>query len=256
VHLAYGLPPDWKWTDKQPIELPASQRAGILTQPAWLVASKNDDNDAIHRGIWVRERLLGGVIPKIPITVDAQLPIAPERTLRERMQVTHEMYCWQCHKLINRTAYPFEIYDHFGRFRTRELVHDLEATAKNVDPKGKPLGIVKKGVPVDSSGSFDLIEGDSLTGNAATAIDFVRKMAESPFAEQVFVRHAFRYWMGRNETPGDAGSLQAAHQAYKEMGGSMNALLAEMLSSESFLYRVKGDHQVTAIPDASTTIRP
>ncbi len=91
VHLAYGLPPDWKWTDKQPIELPATQRAGILTQPAWLVAfSKNDDNDAIHRGIWIRERLLGGVIPNLPITVDAQLPIAPDKTLRERMQVTHE----------------------------------------------------------------------------------------------------------------------------------------------------------------------
>ncbi|QDU25056.1 hypothetical protein ETAA8_01170 [Anatilimnocola aggregata] len=240
VHLAYGLPPDWKWTDKQPIELPAIQRAGILTQPAWLVAfSKNDDNDAIHRGIWVRERLLGGVVPNIPITVDAQLPIAPERTLRDRMQVTHETYCWQCHKLINRTAYPLEIYDHFGRFRTQELVHDLEATAKNVDPKGKPLGIVKKGVPVDSSGSFDLVEGDMLAGNATNAIDFVRKLAESRFAEQVFVRHAFRYWMGRNETPGDAGSLQAAHQAYKDNGGSMKALLAGLLSSDSFLYRVR-----------------
>ena len=239
VHLAYGLPPDWKWTDKQPIELPANQRAGVLTQPAWLIAfSKNDDNDAIHRGIWVRERLLGGVIPNLPITVDAQLPIAPERTLRERMAVTHEAYCWSCHQLINRTAYPFEIYDHFGRFRTRELVDDLEATAKNVDQKGKPLGIVKKGVPVNASGSFDLVEGNALKGEVANAIDFTRQLAESPFAEQVFVRHAFRYWMGRNETPGDAASLQAAHQAYKDNGGSMKTLITELLASDSFLFRV------------------
>jgi mono/diheme cytochrome c family protein len=239
VHLAYGLPPDWKWTDKQPIELPANQRAGVLTQPAWLVAfSKNDDNDAIHRGIWVRERLLGGVIPNLPITVDAQLPIAPERTLRERMAVTHEAYCWSCHQLINRTAYPFEIYDHFGRFRTRELVDDLEATAKNVDPKGKPLGIVKKGVTVNSSGSFDLVEEEALRGDVANAIDFARRLADSQFAEQVFVRHAFRYWLGRNETPGDAASLQAAHQAYKDNGGSMKALIAALLTSDSFLFRV------------------
>lgn len=242
VHLSYGLPPDWKWTDKQPIELPANQRAGILTQPAWLVAySKNDDNDAIHRGIWVRERLLGGVIPTIPITVDAQLPIAPEKSLRDRMQVTHEAYCWNCHQLINRTAYPFEIYDHFGRFRSRELVHDLEATAKNVDKKGNARGVVLKGLAVDSSGSFDLVEGDALQGNVTNAVDFVHKLANSPFAEQVFLRHAFRYWMGRNETPGDAASLQAIHQAYRDQGGSMKALLITMLSSDSFLLRVKAN---------------
>lgn len=240
VHLAYGLQPDWKWTDRQPVELPAAQRAGILTQPSWLVAfSKNDDNDAIHRGIWVRERLLGGVIPNIPITVDAQLPIAPERTLRERMQVTHEAYCWNCHQLINRTAYPFEVYDHFGRFRTKELVHDLEATAKNVDGKGKPLGIIKKRVPVDSSGSFDLVEGDALAGKVSDAVEFVHKIAGSRLAEQVFVRHAFRYWTGRNETPGDAASLRAMHQAYVDGGGSMQSLLVALLSSDSFLYRVQ-----------------
>jgi hypothetical protein len=48
------------------------------------------DNHAIHRGIWIRERLLGGGIPDVPITVDAQLPAEPENTLRERMRVTRE----------------------------------------------------------------------------------------------------------------------------------------------------------------------
>lgn len=238
VHLAYGLPPDWKWTDKQPIELPANQRAGILTQPAWLVAfSKNDDNDAIHRGIWIRERVLGGVIPNLPITVDAQLPIAPGKTLRERMQVTHEEYCWTCHKLINHVAYPFEIYDHFGRFRVREVVHDLEATARNVDSKGKPLGTVFKPVPIDASGRFDSVEGDALSGETTDAVELVQQLARSPFAEQVFIRHVFRYWMGRNETAGDAASLQAVHHAYRDSGGSMKALLAALLASDSFLYR-------------------
>ena len=46
------------------------------------------DNHAIHRGIWVRERLLGGGIPDVPITVDAQLPDEPNVSLRERMRVT------------------------------------------------------------------------------------------------------------------------------------------------------------------------
>ena len=61
--------------------MPKEQRAGILTQPSWLVAhSTNFDNHAILRGKWVRERLLGGYVPDLPITVDAQLPDDPKHT--------------------------------------------------------------------------------------------------------------------------------------------------------------------------------
>ena len=112
VYESYNLS---DFPDKQPVELPKSQRAGILTQPSWLVAwSTADENHAILRGKWVRERLLGGVVPDVPITVDAQLPDAPEQTLRQRMAVTRESYCWQCHQLMNRVGLPFEMYDHFG----------------------------------------------------------------------------------------------------------------------------------------------
>lgn len=239
IHLAYGLTPDWKWTDRQPIVLPANQRAGILTQPAWLVAvSKSDDNDVIHRGKWVRERLLGNVVPDVPITVDAQLPIAPDKTLRERMAVTQEEYCWQCHRLMNRVGYPFEMYDHFGRFRTVERVLDLEATAKNVDAKGKPLGPVMRDVPTDIRGGIEFVGDERIEGDINGAVEFMHKLAASERVEQVFIRHAFRYWLGRNETPGDAASLQAAHQAFRESGGSMKTLIAALVTSESFLYRV------------------
>ena len=35
----------------------------------------------------------------------------------------------------------------------------------------------------------------------------IKKLSESEHVEQVFVRHAFRYWMGRNETLNDAPVL-------------------------------------------------
>lgn len=236
VYESYNLD---DFPDKQPVELPKSQRAGVLTQPSWLVAwSTADDNHAILRGKWVRERLLGGVVPDIPITVDAQLPNAPEMTLRERMQVTRETYCWQCHQLMNRVGYPFEMYDHFGRFRTAEPVLDLEATEKNVDAKGKHLGDVIREVSADASGGFEYTLDPNLKGDVKNAIEFLHKMAESEVVEQVFVRHTFRFWMGRNETLGDAASLQAAHKAYRESDGSMKALIVNLLSSDSFLYRV------------------
>ena len=196
VYEAYNLT---DFPDQQPVELPPRQRAGILTQPAWLVAySKSDDNHAIHRGKWVRERLLGGVVPDIPITVDAQLPNAPEKTLRERMTVTQEEYCWKCHQLMNDVGLPFELYDHFGRFRTTEPVLDPEATAKNVDKKGKPLG------PVTARSSGRRHAADSSTPATRPSSGDVQergrdssaKLAGSERVEQVFVRHAFRYWLG------------------------------------------------------------
>ena len=66
---------------------PEGQRLGILTHPSWLVSHSDAmDNHAILRGRWIRERLLGGSIPDVPITVDAMLPDEPNSTLRERMR--------------------------------------------------------------------------------------------------------------------------------------------------------------------------
>ena len=172
------------------------------------------DNHAIHRGIWVRQRLLGGAIPDVPITVDAMLPDEPGKTLRERMRVTKETYCWTCHKKMDPLGLPFEMFNHAGLYRTEEL-------GKPVDTTGE---IIESGVP-------------ELDGKVGNAIELIQKLADSERAEQVFVRHAFRFWMGRNETLNDAPVLQEAHHAYKESGGSMNALLVSLLTSDAFLYR-------------------
>jgi mono/diheme cytochrome c family protein len=239
THLNYSLPADWQWTPNQPITFPGDQRAGILTQPSWLIAhSTSFDNHVIHRGKWIRERLLGGVVPDVPITVDAQLPDAPHQTLRERVGVTKQEYCWKCHRLMNDVGLPFEQFDHFGRFRLAEPVLDRDATAKNVDKKGKSLGPVMTQAALDTTGLVAFVGDPTLEGPIKNPIEFVRKLAASERVEQVFVRHAFRYWLGRNESPGDAATLQAAHKAYRGDGGSMKSLIAALLGSESFLYRL------------------
>ncbi len=215
AYLAYNLPLDWKWTPRQPLTLLGEQRAGVLTQPAWLVAkSDNFDNHAIRRGLWVREKLLGGRIPDLPITVDAQLPNDPTMTLRERMHVTREAYCWNCHKNMNPLGESFEMFDHFGRWRTRELEK-----------------------PVVTTGSIDRSGDPALEGKVDNAIELVHKLADSDRVRQVFIRYAFRYWMGRNETPIDAATLRRADRDYVNSGGSMKALIVSLLTSDSFLYR-------------------
>lgn len=199
--------------------VPEGQRLGILTHPSWLVSHSDAmDNHAIRRGRWIRERLLGGGIPDVPITVDAMLPDEPQNTLRERMRVTREAYCWTCHRKMDPLGLPFEIYNHAGLFRETEL-----------------------GKPVDSSGEVIASGDPALDGKVGNAIELIEKLAQSERAEQVFVRHAFRFWMGRNETLNDAPVLQAAHQAYKDNGGSMNSLLVSLLTSDAFLYRKRSE---------------
>ncbi|MDX1945590.1 MAG: DUF1588 domain-containing protein [Pirellulaceae bacterium] len=198
--------------------VPEGQRLGILTHPSWLVSHSDAmDNHAIRRGKWIREHLLGGGIPDVPITVDAMLPDEPNHTLRERMRVTRETYCWTCHKKMDPLGLPFEMYNHAGLFRRTELEKPVDTTGEIID-SGDP----------------------ALDGNVTDALDLIRKLAASERAEQVFVRYAFRFWMGRNENLNDAPVLQAAHRAYRDGGGSMNALLTSLLTSDAFLYRTRG----------------
>lgn len=198
---------------------PEGQRLGILTHPSWLVSHSDAmDNHAILRGRWIRERLLGGGIPDVPITVDAMLPDEPNSTLRDRMRVTREEYCWTCHEKMDPLGLPFEMYNHAGLYRETEFDKPVDTTGEIID-SGDP----------------------SLDGKVANAIEMIQKLAESERVEQVFVRYAFRFWMGRNETLNDAPMLQEAHRVYKNSGGSMNALLLSLLTSEAFLYRTKSE---------------
>lgn len=190
-----------------------NERLGLLTHPVWL-ASHSDamDNHAISRGRWIRERLLGDAVPDIPITVDAKLPDEPQSTLRHRMRVTRAPECWRCHQKMDPLGLPFEMYNQVGAMRARNK-------------------------SLDTTGEITLSGDPALDGPVKDPIEMIQKLAASERVKQVFVRHAFRFWMGRNETINDAPILQDAYLAYKESGGSMKALLRTLLTSDAFLYR-------------------
>jgi len=218
--LVYNLPPDWKPTSK-PVRFLKDQRMGVLTHPAWLVAhSGNFDNDPIRRGHWIRYKLLGGNVPDIPINVDAKLPDDKTMTLRERMHVTRAEECYKCHSKMNPLGLPFELYDHYGRFRFDELDKPVNTTSR----------IVNTGVA-------------EVDGEVKTPFELIERLANSKHCEQVFVRYVFRFFMGRNETLGDAKTLQEAHNAYVGSDGSMKALVVSLLSSDSFIYRIKNENK-------------
>lgn len=236
VEGMYGLR---EWVAEQPVTLPADTRLGILMQPSWLIAwSTNFDNDPVRRGRWIRERLLGGTVPDLPIGVAAQVPDDPHRTFRDRLQVTRDARCWKCHRRMDDLGLPFENFDHYGRFRTTEAVLDVEATAQNLDKKGNSLGPVFRQADLNTTGLV-ADSGDSrLEGPVHDPRELILRLAESERVRQVFVRHVFRYYLGRNETLADARTLQEADRAYVAAGGSFRALLISLFTSDSFLYRL------------------
>jgi hypothetical protein len=115
---------------------------------------------------------------------------------------------------MNSVGLAFEQYDHFGRYRLKEKnrpVNTLGAILESGDPK--------------------------LDGPVANPIELIHRIADSPRVRQVFVRYAFRFFVGRNETVRDAKTLQEAERAYLEEKGSAKALVVSLLSSDSFLFR-------------------
>ena len=243
----YNLPPaagtrggysdkeTWDYPVVQPFKMP--NRKGILTHPAWLVAnSQNSATDPVHRGKWVREKLLAGRVPDVPITVDAQIPEDHHKTLRERLDsVTTKKECWKCHEHMNPLGLPFEAFDDFGRFRTEEeLEHPDNLLTKG---NGKNNANTYKTRPVNPRGHLKGTGNPKLDGDVKDVFDMIERLAKSERVRQSIIRHAFRYFMGRNETLADSKTLIDADDAYVSSEGSFQAVIISLLTSDSFIYR-------------------
>ncbi len=234
---------NWDYATVQPGKVP--DRKGFLTHPAWLIAhAQNTETDPVIRGKFIREKLLAGTIPDIPITVDAVIPEDHHATLRSRLaKATEISYCWKCHDLMNPLGYPFEAYDDFGRFRVLESLESPENLIKK-NPDKAPnrnhlldLRDVYKTQPVDAAGYLKGTGDPKLDGELRDAIDLAERLGKSRRVRQSIIRHAFRYFMGRNESLSDSKTLIDAEQAYAESEGSFDALVVSLLTSDSFVYR-------------------
>lgn len=244
VAMLWGYSKDnWDWSAKQPAKVP--ERKGMLTHPAWLIAHAfNTETDPVHRGKFVREKLLADTIPDVPITVDAQIPEDHNKTLRQRLAMaTETSSCWHCHEKMNPLGNTFEMYDDFGRFRTEEFLEYPEHLITKRPDEAKDrnhlldLRDIYKTLPVDPSGHLAGTGDTSLDGELVGAVDLAERLSKSRRVRQSFIRHAFRYFMGRNEFLSDSKTLIDAEKAYVDNGGSFDAVIGSLLTSDSFIYR-------------------
>ena len=231
---------NWNYPGFQPASVP--NRKGMLTHPAWLIAhAQNTETDPVKRGKWVREKLLAGTVPDVPITVDAVIPEDHHKTLRDRLvAVTENDACWKCHQRMNPLGYSFEIYDDFGRYRLEEsLEHPDNLIEKTPDKGGvyRDLRDIYKTLPVNSQGHLSGTGDDKLDGPIKDAMDLAGRLGKSQRVRQSIIRYAFRFYLGRNERLSDSNTLINAEKAYLDNDGSFDAVIVSLLASDSFIYR-------------------
>jgi len=207
------------------VTVPANERAGVLTHPAWLGShggNFEDDPSAVHRGKWVRENLLCGYVPPLSsVRVMAKVgPHAPNKSARARLDdATGNTLCQGCHSLMNPLGYPFEIYNHAGYLR----VHDHAADGSLGPPNG--------------SSTLSGLPDPALNGPVRDAVEFSEKLAQSPWVKRCFIRQAFRYYMGRDENLTDACTLSKMEQAYDSSGGSFFKMVGALIKSDTWTSR-------------------
>ncbi len=235
----------WDYPTQQPAKIP--NRKGLLTHPAWLIAhAQNLETDPIHRGKWVREKLLAGTIPDVPITVDAVIDPNHTKTMRQRMELkTGAEACWRCHQKMDPLGFPFELYDDFGRYRTEESLEHPDNLIKKVPANRAPIEEltfgamlpVYKTLPVNSAGVLDNTGDPKLDGEVKDTFELVDRLAKSQKVRQSIIRHAFRFFMGRNENLSDSKTLMDAEKAYLDSKGSFDEVIVSLLTSDSFVFR-------------------
>lgn len=200
--------------DFQLVQLPATERAGILTQPSFLSAwSEAEQNDPIRRGRLVRERLLCGTVPDLPIGVVPQLPELENATLRTRLQIHSELpECRACHQFMDPIGLGLEAFDDTGKFRTMEL-----------------------GQPVDTSG--EIIGAGEVDGPFNGHRELGERLAGATAVRQCVIRHGLRYWLGRGESALDRCTLAKADERFSAANQKLEEVIVALVASDSVLYR-------------------
>ncbi len=209
--------------DTQPgrwVTMNAAERSGVLTHPAWLGAhgaNFEDDASLVHRGKWVREKLFCQTVPGLEnVMVQAKLgahgPSARERVDAATSTGANAQTCQGCHSLMNPLGYPFEMYDHAGFLRETDHGHAPDGTTTITNAPDPEL-----------NRAFQ------------NAVEFSQAIADSPHAKRCFIRQAFRYFTGRDETLQDACTLAAMENALSS--GSFVDMLTVLVESDTFQYR-------------------
>jgi hypothetical protein len=195
------------------IELPASQRAGLLTQASFLAThAKEIQTDPVARGKFIRERVLcQGIAPPPPELMVKAPTITPGTTTRQRFKEHEaEPVCAACHTLLDPVGLAFEHYDAAGVWRDQE-----------------------QGLAIDASG--DLTSTD-VSGPLNGVVEMSAKLAQSQLVAECFVRNWFRFTFGRGESDDEAARMTTLSREFDMQQRHVLDLLVTMTASPDFRF--------------------
>ncbi len=205
--------PDSEWGV---VALDPEQRSGVLSHASVMTQlGHTNQTSPIHRGLFVRQRLLCASLPPPPPDLVISLPeVDPAMSTRERFaRHAQQDECKVCHELIDPVGLAFEHYDATGAWRDTEGADVAVSGAGRLDGFAE-LPALFYGAP----GLADLL-------------------ADYPGFDTCMTRQMFRFAHGREELPDDACTIESATARYRDEGRTYRALVKAHIESELFLNR-------------------
>jgi Protein of unknown function (DUF1592)/Protein of unknown function (DUF1588)/Protein of unknown function (DUF1587)/Protein of unknown function (DUF1585)/Protein of unknown function (DUF1595) len=209
----------------QIVSLPADQRAGILTMPAFLAVQAHPDQTApVLRGKFVYKKLLcRDISPPPPELMDRiTVPtVTEDSTARERFSAhSEEVVCAACHQYLDPPGFALENYDALGVYRTTE-----------------------NGKPIDTTGQF--VGTRDINESFDGVIEMAALLARSEQVQDCVAKQWLTFALGRGIETGDTCSVAPVQDAFTASGGNLSDLMIQITQSEAFLYRRATAAEVT-----------
>ncbi len=192
------------------------QRSGLLTHGSIMtVQSKHTRTSPVHRGIFVRERILCETLPEAPEEIPSLDEINPDLPVRERLaQHREDAACAGCHALMDPVGFAFEGIDPIGQTRTHdELGHPIDSTGE-----------------VAPTGGVETIE-------FANAKELSDALAYDPRVQGCVVEQWYEYAMSRQSDNHDDCTLQAIAGEAADGGYRIKDIILAVVSQDAFRFR-------------------
>jgi hypothetical protein len=212
----YGLKGTFSSSGLTAAELPAGERAGLLTRIGFLAANAHgDETSPVFRGAYVRKHVLCDAPPPPPPGIDLTPPPLSGNIKTRRQQVeaqtTSAEPCRSCHNGLNDFGYALETYDAGGKYRT--LDH---------------------GQPLDTKVTLRL-DGKEVTLDGP--IELSRALAASQQARACYASTWLRYLYGRQVGAGDQEVVAKLAAGFGGTGYQIGDMLADVVKSKAFNFR-------------------
>ncbi len=197
------------------VDLDPARHAGLLTHASILAATgKPNQSSPVHRGKFVRERLLCQILPPPPNNAAFNAPdVASDATTRERFaEHSENPACAGCHVKMDPVGFGFEHYDGIGLWRDKD-----------------------QGLPIDDSG--ELVDTRGIDGPFQGVVGLSQKLAKSEEVRQCVATQWFRFGYGRVEGEDDRCAMEQVQKTFAESGYNVKELLIALTQTDAFRYR-------------------